>query len=308
MTFWGAMICPQCETVLKSKNNDYFCSRCNKIYPNNNGIISFVDEKIEEKGYKKKYFIALSEAEEKHFWFRARNKLILFFIKKFCHKIINYEHKMLEIGCGNGNVLCYLRNNEINCQGGDLFIEGLVYCRKKVKVPLYQIDALRLPFRSYFDIIGMFDVVEHIEEDEELFKKVYKALKTHGKILITVPANKKLWGRYDEVALHKRRYTKVELMKKLNDSGFTIEKISYFVSWLLPVLLLFRYINNKRSKNLNNDEFLKKEIQIIPFLNTVFLWILEMEAILIHFINLPFGSSLIAIARKNRDENRIFQT
>jgi len=65
MTFWGAMICPHCETVLKSKNNDYFCSRCNKIYPNNNGIISFVDEKIEEKGYKKNILL-LSVKQKKN--------------------------------------------------------------------------------------------------------------------------------------------------------------------------------------------------------------------------------------------------
>jgi SAM-dependent methyltransferase len=282
MLFKGTLICP----------------KCNKIYAENNGIISFIDEKIDKKGYKKNYFIALREFEKRHFWFRGRNKIILFFIKKYCQEIIKREHKMLEIGCGNGSVLRYLRSNGIECQGGDLFLEGLIYLRKKARVLLYQIDALNLPFRGYFDIIGMFDVAEHVEEDEELFKEAYKALKSHGKMLITVPANKKLWGRYDELAFHKRRYTKKELVKKLENSGFAIERISYFVSLLFPILLLFRRINKKKSKNLNNQEFLKKETKILPFFNTVFLWILEIEGILIHFIGIPFGSSLIAVARK----------
>jgi len=306
MTFGEAIICPHCGKNLESKNDDYFCSPCNKIYYCNQGILSFVEENPEETGYKKEYFTSLSEAEKKHFWFRARNKLILFFIKKYCQKITKQKHRMLEIGCGNGNVLRYLRNNKIDCQGGDLFIEGLIDCQKKVKAPLYQIDALRLPFRSYFDIVGMFDVVEHIDKDIKLLTQVHKALKPRGKILVTVPACKKLWGRYDEVAMHKRRYSKKELMKKIEDSGFVIERVTYFFSFLLPILILFRHINMKRNKNLTNDEFLKKEIQIIPFFNTLFLSILGIERTLIHFIDLPIGSSLIAIAKKDEYENRIF--
>lgn len=305
MTFKGTWICPQCKIVLEPKNRDCSCPRCNKIYAENKGIISFIDEKIEEKGYKKNYFIDLRELEKRHFWFRGRNKIILFFIKKYCQEIIKHEHKMLEIGCGNGNVLRYLRSYGIECQGGDLFLEGLIYLQKEVRVLLYQIDALNLPFRSYFDIIGMFDVAEHVEEDEELFKEVYKALKSNGKILVTVPANRKLWGRYDELALHKRRYTKKELMKKLENSGFAIERISYFISCLFPILLLFRRINKKRSKDLNDEEYLKKETKILPLLNTVFLWILEIERMFIHFIDVPFGSSLIAVAKKGQGDSTI---
>ena len=298
MTLKGEIICPQCELCLEFNNNHHFCSQCHKIYPYDDGILSFINEYVKQEGYKKNYFASLVEIEGKHFWFKARNRLILFFVKKYCQKIINDKHKMLEIGCGNGNVIYYLRKNGINCQGGDLFLEGLIYCRRKVKAPLYQIDALCLPFRNYFDIIGLFDVIEHIEEDEKVLKEVYKALKPEGNILITVPAHKKLWGRYDELAYHKRRYSRKELITKLETTGFTVEKVSYFVTLLFPALLLFRYLNHKRCKKLSNEEFLKKEIQIIPILNSVFLWILKIERILIQFINLPFGSSLIAIAKK----------
>lgn len=298
MTFGEAIICPCCGENLESRNDGYFCSRCNKIYSRNQGIISFVEENPDETGYKKEYFASLSEVEKRHFWFRSRNKLILFFIKKYCQKIIKQKHRMLEIGCGNGNVLRHLRNNKIDCQGGDLFIEGLIDCQKEGEVPLYQIDALKLPFRSSFDIIGMFDVVEHIDKDIELLKQVYKALKPQGKILVTVPACKKLWGRYDEAALHKRRYSKKELIKKIEDSGFAVERVTYFISFLLPILILFRHIHMKRNNNLTNDEFLKKEIQIVPFFNILFFYILSIERTLIHFFDLPIGSSLIAVARK----------
>lgn len=299
----GQMICPKCKLNLKSKNNNYFCSQCKKIYPISNGIISFINENTNREGYKEDYFLYLEEVERKHFWFQARKNLILYFIKKYCKEIINGQHKMLEIGCGNGNVLYYLRNNGINCQGGDLFLESLMNCRKKGKVSLFQIDALHLPFRNYFDIIGLFDVMEHIEKDKEVLKEVSKSLKSNGKLIITAPAHKKLWGRYDEVSFHKRRYSEKELIAQLEISGFTVEKTTHFVSLLFPILLLFRYFNQKSYSHISDEEYLKREIQVIPFLNTLFLWILAFERILIHFIHFPFGSSLIAIARKIPNES-----
>ncbi|UCC39064.1 MAG: methyltransferase domain-containing protein [Candidatus Aminicenantes bacterium] len=307
MTSDGEIICPNCKykLLLETKGNDYFCPRCNKIYPHRNGIISFVDENEEKVGYKNSYFFELREVEDKHFWFKARKKLILYCVKKYCQRIINSKHKMLEIGCGNGSVLQYLKENGIDCQGGDLFIEGLKIYREMAEVPLYQVDALNLPFREYFDIIGLFDVIEHIDEDRKVLKEAYKALKSNGKILITVPTYKKLWGRYDKLSFHKRRYSKTELIIKLRNAGFAIEKISYFVSLIFPVLLLFRYFHNIKGKNQSDEEFLKKEIQIMPLLNRVFLWILEIEIKLINLLHFPFGSSLLAIARKGKSESRI---
>jgi SAM-dependent methyltransferase len=294
----GRIICPSCEIPLDLNGRGYVCSKCHKIFITEGRIISFIHGGNTQEGFDRSYFDDLIEAEKKHFWFQNRNKLIIYFIKKYCKEIVRKSHRMLEIGCGNGNVLSFLNKNEINCEGGDLFIEGLQHCQNRVDVPLYQIDALNLPFRDYFDIIGLFDVIEHVEDDGAVLKEVYKALKQNGKILITVPAGKKLWGRYDELAFHKRRYSYNELKDHLERADFEVEKISYFGFFLYPILYFFRQFNEIKYRKLSNREFLKKEIRINPFVNKIFLWISVIEMLFMRFISFPFGSTLIAIASK----------
>jgi SAM-dependent methyltransferase len=292
------LICLECDQALKLRGTDYFCPRCDKVIPTMHGILSFVESDLSEYGYKKDFFPCLDRVESNHFWFKSRNKMILQFLRKYGQRIFNNVHRMLEIGCGNGNVLRYLRKQGINCEGGDVFLESLVHCRKKDNAPLYQIDASRLPFSNYFDIIGIFDVIEHIEDDKKVFAEIYKALKIGGMVILTAPAGKRLWGKYDEVAFHKRRYSKNELIAKLESAGFIVERITHFVFLLFPVLWLFRRINEKMYKKLNREEYLNKELHVHPFFNRIFFWILEIERKIIRFMNVPFGSSLIAVAKK----------
>jgi SAM-dependent methyltransferase len=207
--------------------------------------------------------------------------------------------RILEIGCGNGSVLTFLKENGLNIEGGDIFFEGLQFCRRRAgNVRLYQIDITALPFKADFNIIGLFDILEHIDDDEKALREVAQALKTGGRVLITVPAHQFLWRRADEVARHKRRYSRRELIAKLERNGFTVKRISYFISVLFPLLLVLKTINKKSQKSSTVDVNSLVEMKTYPVLNGIFLWFLRLENCLLRHINLSLGASLLVLAEK----------
>ncbi len=77
---------------------------------------------------------------------------------------------------------------------------------------MLQFDACAIPYKAEFDVIGAFDVIEHIEEDTAALTQMYQALKPGGGLLITVPQHRFLWSAVDEMSYHKRRYHRNELI------------------------------------------------------------------------------------------------
>ena len=99
---------------------------------------------------------------------------------------------------------------------------------------LLEVDARRLPFEAEFDVVGAFDVLEHIEEDERALIEMHAALRPGGGLVVTVPQHPALWSAVDEYSRHVRRYRRSELLTKLRDSGFEVIHWTSFVSLLLP--------------------------------------------------------------------------
>jgi len=257
-----------------------------------------VTESAPRDTFKPESFGLLQQAEDQHFWFRGRREIILDVLTR---KIPNLAgRKMLEIGCGNGNILRYLhQKTELKLVGGDLFVECLKTCRGQLDLPLYQIDAALLPFRDSFDIIGLFDVLEHIENDEQVLRECYKALKAQGRLILTVPVCPKLWSSFDELSCHKRRYTRKELIDKLKQTGFAIERVSHFMCFLFPIVYILRTLKDRFSRSRSATlERLPNELRIIPIFNSLCLSLLRLEKWLMRYVDLPYGVSLLVLARK----------
>jgi len=256
--------------------------------------------KLEEKRtFNKDNFEFLFEMEQRHFWHVGRREIIYDLLKQTYDNRLP-EISMIEIGCGNGSVLQYLSNKVINIEGGDLFLEALQFCQKRVNIPLYQFDILNAPFADErYDVVGLFDVIEHIVDDERVLKEMHRICKSGGRIILTVPANKRLWSYFDVMSYHKRRYNRKELRQKLASAGFAIEKISFFVFFLFPILFAYRVFKNHILGSSNDKELSSRaEVNTIPLVNEIFLGLLRFEKLLIKSVSLPFGTSLVAIARK----------
>jgi len=156
-------------------------------------------------------------------------------------------------------------------------------------------DARQIPFVDEFDVIGAFDVLEHIEEDELVLREIHKALKPGGGMMLTVPQHQFLWSPTDELACHVRRYEALDLKQKLKSAGFSLKRVTSFVSLLFPLMVASR-LRQKKSKE-PVDEL--AELKISGLANTALEKVLDFERWLIRLgLNFPVGGSLLAVAKK----------
>jgi SAM-dependent methyltransferase len=243
-------------------------------------------------GFDRGSFDHLPAAEES-FWFRSRNELIVWALKSF----FSDARSMLEVGCGTGFVLAGVRGAypEMRLVGGELFEAGLKVAAKRVPdAELLLMDARRIPFRNEFDVVGAFDVLEHIEEDEEALAEIRCALRPAGGLLITVPQHPRLWSVVDEYSRHVRRYRRTEVIGKVRKAGFEVIRWTSFVSLLLPVMALSRL--RLRWKETFDP---LSEYRVSPFVDSALGWILWAERALIRAgLSLPAGGSLFVVARR----------
>ena len=243
--------------------DDWHCPGCGRTPKRQGGYLSFSPDLADAKdGFEAEYFPQLAQVEAKNFWFRSRNRLIIWALRHYFPQASSF----LEIGCGTGYVLSGIRREFPNMAllGSEIFSEGLVFAEKRLPgVALLQMDAHHVPFESEFDVIGAFDLLEHIEDDEAVIRQMRQAVKPGGGIVLTVPQHPFLWSFMDDYAFHRRRYTREDLVGKVERAGLDIVRATSFVSILLPLMLLSR-LKRRRSK----DDFdLVAQLSINPVLN-----------------------------------------
>ena len=234
----------------------------------------------------------LVNLEENNFWFTSRNQLIQWVIRTYYPTFQNF----LEIGCGTGFVLKGIANQfpHATLFGSELFSAGLQHATTRVpSAQLFQMDARHIPFDNEFDVIGAFDVLEHIEDDKTVLMQLHQALRDQAILIITVPQHPWLWSTTDELACHVRRYTAQDIHQKLIEAKFGCIRSSSFVSTLLPFMLLSRW----RKQSEKDDA--SSELTLPPILNQLFYQCLSFERWCIKKGgNFPVGGSRLIVARK----------
>lgn len=229
------------------------------------------------------FFKRLRGAEENNFWFQIRRKWIFDRLKKF----IPPPAQVLEIGCGTGNVSSFLALKGYTVIGCELYAEALKMAWQGfLKV---QGDATTLPFKdNSFDAVGLFDIIEHFQDDVSPLKEAERIIRKGGIVAVTVPARGELWSHDDDRSFHKRRYSRDTLRKVFFNLHLTPLAIEYmFMSLYLPVKYL-------RAQSDKKDDKLK----INSLVNAVLKGAFEIERVISKNIALPIGTSLIAVAQK----------
>ena len=258
---------------------------------------------MKEGGYNPSHFELLFAAEDRHFWFRVRNQVISMFARQITRDLAP-GYRVLEMGCGDGNVLRFLERAcpTATVVGMDLYGEGIRYARGRTACSLVQGDVRRAPFAKTFQMIGIFDVLEHIPDDLQILRDLHELLDPAGALILTVPAHQSLWSYFDELSGHCRRYAREELETRLDKAGFTIEFLTPYMASLYPMMSLSRKLRAQTSaKGGDPNQLLKQELRIVPVLNELLAWELNWEARwLAGRRELPFGTSWLAIARKRR--------
>jgi SAM-dependent methyltransferase len=237
-------------------------------------------------------FDYLASAESRHWWFLARNQIIIWVLRKKVRTFANF----LEVGCGTGFVISGIAKAfpELEVEASEYFEDGLVFARKRLpQCKFRKLDATAMVEEKAYDCIGCFDVIEHIDADERVLSNFNRALRSGGFLLLTVPQHPWLWSAADDYAHHIRRYTYLELRRKILRARFKIEFCTSFVSLLLPIMAFQRLSSKNKGYSLNDE--LK-----VNYLTNLFLYlVMQVELILLKLgIRFSLGGSLLLLARK----------
>ncbi|HCM37294.1 MAG: Methyltransferase type 11 [Candidatus Gottesmanbacteria bacterium GW2011_GWB1_43_11] len=240
----------------------------------------------------------LYETEPTHFWFWAKNRVIGTLVKQYLPH--PHQTRFLEIGCGTGFVLGYLEKLGFDITGVDLNSQGLKYARRRVHTAqLICTDVTKNKTLKNYDAVGLFDVLEHIEDEITFLRAGSRCLKNAGLLFITVPADILLWSIIDKLSGHKRRYSLNSLRTTVQKSGYQIEDIRYFSFFLYLAQLWLRKSLSKRCTSTSSRSLIyRKSLTISLLMNFLFKLISYLELKLFSLIRFPFGASLIAVARK----------
>lgn len=235
-------------------------------------------------------YLEMSETESKHWWFSGRRDILSSMIASLN---LPQNPQIFEVGCGTGGNLDMLGKFG-NVSAIDMDETARAIALKKT---CYRHDIRdgccpeEIPFmEKKFDLICMFDVLEHIEQDTETLLVLKKLLKKNGRILITVPAYQWLYGVHDEFLHHKRRYTANQLQAKIATAGLMSAKISYFNTILFPIVAIARL----KDKLLGNASATGTKVPP-TIVNNIFQKLFGFERFLLERMDLPFGSSLLCI-------------
>ena len=254
-----------------------------------------------EADYPQEHFDHLISVEDGHFWFEARNTILKHLVQHFLPARADGT-RFLEIGCGTGFVLRMLAGlTGFRVAGAEVHLAGAKMAAARVpEIEVVQLDVLRMEFGAVFDGIGVFDVIEHLEEDVAALRRIRAALKPDGLCFISVPQHSWLWSPQDDMAGHKRRYSRRMMREHLAAAGLEPVFLTSYCFALMPFFAISRLLKKRLSKEQAEKE-LMNEISIAPWLNRVFHMLLRIDvACALRNISLPCGGSLIAIARASK--------
>jgi len=231
--------------------------------------------------------------EQNSYWFRHRNHCILKVVKNFPPDELLYD-----IGGGNGTVAQFLKLNGIDVAVVEPGRPGAQNAYNKGIRPVFCSSIEDVGFREKsLSAIGLFDVLEHVENETVFLKFLSRKLKTRGKLFITVPALPILWSDEDEYARHRRRYTLNSLKKVLENSGFHVLFERYiFFSLTFPVFL-FRALPKlcmiKKHPTLNQEIDVHQTPKGV--LGRLLTRVLNIELKFLMSMRFPFGTSCLVV-------------
>jgi 2-polyprenyl-3-methyl-5-hydroxy-6-metoxy-1,4-benzoquinol methylase len=242
--------------------------------------------------YDERLILDQEKVESSHFWFiKRREKISNFFVK-----YIDKKSKVLEIGGGTGYIAKHLINAGFKVDLSDIHINGLKFAHSKGVPNIYQFDLYAPPFKDEYNIICLFDVLEHQKDDKLAIECLKYMLAPKGKILITVPAHMWLWNRDDKINGHYKRYTKKSLQTLCQQLGLNIIHVEYFFTFLTPFLLARSFLKPDHNGYVDSEETLG--FKMSNFMNIFLSNLVKFEFFLSKWISYKFGGSILLYAEK----------
>jgi SAM-dependent methyltransferase len=241
------------------------------------------------------YADAYRDLYQKHWWWRAREVLILRLLRELCAaQPVGTPPRILDVGCGDG--LFFPRLAELGEVSGVEADAQIVTVQGPLRERIHigPFDESFAPGGS-FDLILMLDVLEHLPDPGRALAHARRLLAPQGRLVVTVPAFLALWTRHDEWNQHRTRYTKRTLRAEAEEAGLDIEDGFYFFHWTAPAKLLVRL---KERFGLQSDQAPHLPSALA---NALAFRLTRWEQVLLGRLRLPFGSSLLAVMSRSAE-------
>jgi SAM-dependent methyltransferase len=236
------------------------------------------------------------EMEDGYWWYVGIRTLLGSLIERQFNS--RRDLKILDVGCGTGANLLLLRDYG-DAFGIDLSEEAVALCRARGVAPERALvaSAAALAFRDgFFDLAISFDVICNIRDDVAAIAEIARTLKPGGGLILLMPAYQWLWSMHDIATAHQRRYDARTLSDKLTRAGLRVERVGHINALLFPIVAALRLLRRARGEA---NKPVHSDLAPLPHaLNTILAALFGLEARVAAWIDLPFGVSVFAVARK----------
>jgi len=240
------------------------------------------------------------DLEEHHWWFRGRRSVYLGLLA--AHLGEERPARALDLGCGMGGFLTGLAKLSERAFPADISTESLVHVHERGFNGGVMLDAYSLPYQSgSFDLICMFDTIEHIPDDGAAMREVARILAPGGRVMVSVPAYQFLFSNNDAIAQHQRRYTRSMLAEVFESAGLEIERNTHTNVFLFPLILpavlaikCMEAVDPRRK----DPKHTNLTWPIPGFVHDLLHRVFSAELSLSRRFDIPVGHSIAAIAKK----------
>ncbi|HAE60442.1 MAG TPA: methyltransferase type 11 [Anaerolineae bacterium] len=235
--------------------------------------------------------------EEKHWWYAGMQAITRRMLVNA--GLAGRKIKILDAGCGTGGAISGYLAQYGNVTGCDLSAMALGFCQKRNISEIAQASVTDLPFaQEQFELVTSFDVLYErgVGNDQRAVTEFWRVLQDNGYLFLRLPAYDWLRGEHDERIQTARRYTRAQVRKMLVQNGFEIVHLTYANTFLFPIALAKRLFEKIRPARAEKSDLEATHPWLDPFLAKL----LASEAPLITRTGLPFGLSVLALARKRR--------
>jgi SAM-dependent methyltransferase len=240
------------------------------------------------------------ELEERHWWFRGRRSVYLGLLRH--HLRGQRPARALDLGCGVGGFLPGLAGLAQAVFPGDLSRAALVCCRERGFGRGVVCDGYALPYADQsFDLVCLFDAIEHVEDDARALREVARVLRPGGLVVVSVPAYPLLYANNDRVAQHRRRYTRRSLRAVLEQAELALERNTHANVFLFPLILpavLLAKLYERLSPRAARAQHTNLSWPLPRPLNRLFAALFAAELPFTRRFDWPAGHSILALARK----------
>jgi SAM-dependent methyltransferase len=238
-----------------------------------------------------------AELEESHWWLAARKQVIGQILDRFLDRD-RQNQRILDVGCGAGSMIELLgKYGQVTAL--DESEQAIALVKERYPTVTAAVGEVpgALPLGGDFNAVTAFDVIEHISDDLGALTAIRDAMSPGGLFVIAVPAHPWLWGPHDDLSFHKRRYTRRGLLHVLREAGFSIEWVSYYNTLLFPAVAVLRV--GRRILRPNAPPASDFDVDTGGPINNIMMRLFAAERHLLKRMRLPFGVSLVVVARRS---------